>query len=446
MENDLRQLMREHDELLAKRQAFYDKAIEEKRGLTDEEKAEDEQLKTKADEMAANIDNLKEIQNQRAGNPPGAEEELRGKPQLQDPNQARANEQKWPGGFGEFLQSVARAGMAGGQVDRRLVMSAEERQMGMSEGVPSDGGFLVQTDFITELLKLTHDSAVLAPKTRLISVGPNSNGLTINAIDEKSRATGSRWGGVRGYWLGEAAGKTASHPTLRQMELKLKKMAALCYATDESLQDASALEGIIRMAFSEEFAFLLDDAVFEGNGVGQPLGIMNSPALVTAPAEVGQPANTILFENIVNMWARAYGRSRPNMVWLINQDIEPQLFGMSLAVGVGGIPVYMPANGLSSSPYGSLMGRPVIPIEYASTLGTTGDIMLADLSQYLRIDKSGAGGGIQAATSIHVKFIYDETAFRFVYRVGGQPMWSQPLTQFKGANTLSPFVVLATRA
>ena len=261
----------------------------------------------------------------------------------------------------------------------------------------------------------------------------------------KSRATGSRWRGVQGYWLAEAGAKTASHPTLRQMELKLKKMAALCYATDESLQDAPALEGLIRLAFSEEFAFMLDDAIFEGNGVGQPLGIMNSPALVTVAAEVGQPANTILFENIVNMYSRGYGRSRPNMVWLINQDIEPQLFAMSLAVGVGGIPVYLPANGLAGSPYGSLLGRPVIPIEYASTLGTTGDIMLADLSQYLRIDKSGAGGGIQAATSIHVKFLYDETAFRFVYRVGGQPMWNLPLTPFKGANTLSPYVVLATR-
>jgi len=439
---DIRQLMREHDELLGKRQAIYDKAVAEKRGLTDEEKAADQQLEKQCAEMAHVIDNLKEIESQRAGIP---KDQQQIGVQIQDSSQGRANEQRWPGGLGEFLQAVVRAATSGGQVDSRLVLSAEERQMGMSEGVPSDGGFLVQTDFITELLKLTHDAAVLAPKTRLISIGPNFNGLTINAIAESSRATGSRWGGVRGYWLGEAGAKEASNPTLRQMELKLKKMAALCYATDENLQDAPALEGLIRLAFSEEFAFMLDNAIFEGNGVGQPLGIMNSPALVTVAAEVGQPANTILFENIVNMYSRGYGRSRPNMVWLINQDIEPQLFAMSLAVGVGGIPVYLPANGLAGSPYGSLLGRPVIPIEHASTLGTTGDIMLADLSQYLRIDKSGAGGGIQAATSIHIKFLYDETAFRFVYRVGGQPMWSLPLTPFKGANTLSPFVVLATR-
>jgi len=438
---DIRQLMREHDELLKKRQDIYDKAVAEKRGLTDEEKAADQQLEKQCAEMAHVIDNLKEIEQQRAGIP---KDQPKIGVQVQDPNQGRADASKW-NSFGEFLQAVVRAGSPGGQVDQRLVISAEDRQMGMSEGVPSEGGFMVKTDFVEELLKRTYTLAVLASRVRRISVGPNSNGLTINAIAETSRTTGNRWGGVQAYWVGEAQAKTPSMPTLRQMEIKLKKLAALCYTVDELLQDASALEGIIRMAFTEEFAFMVDMAIYEGLGVGSPLGILNSPALVTVAAEAGQPAATLLFENIVNMYSRAYGRSRPNMVWLINQDIEPQLYAMSLAVGVGGIPVYLPANGISGSPYGSLMGRPVIPIEHASTLGTVGDIMLADLQQYLLIDKGGAGGGIQAATSIHVKFTYDETAFRFVYRVGGQPLWNAPLTPAKGANTQSPFVVLATR-
>lgn len=438
---DVRQLMREHDELLKKRQDLYDKAVEEKRSLTEEEIAEDQQLETQANDMARMIDKLKEIESQRAGIP---QEQPAVGVQVQDPNQAQANEQEWKG-LGEFLMAVARAEMPGGRVDRRLILSAEKRQLGMSEGVPGDGGFLVKTDFVDELLKRTYELAVLASRSRRIPLSSDANGLTINAIAETSRATGSRWGGVRGYWLGEAGAKDSSHPELRQMELKLKKLAALCYATDELLQDASALQSIISMAFTEEFAFLFDDAIYRGTGVGMPLGILNSPCLVTVPAEPGQPVTTILFENIVNMWSRAWARSRPNMIWLINQDIEPQLFGMSLAVGVGGIPVYMPANGISSSPYGTLMGRPVVPIEQASTLGAVGDIMLADLSQYLTIEKGGAQGGIQAASSIHVKFTYDETAFRFVMRVDGQPLWNTPLTPAQGTNTLSPFVVLAGR-
>ena len=103
----------------------------------------------------------------------------------------------------------------------------------------------------------------------------------------------------------------------------------------------------------------------------------------------------------------------------------------------------MPAGGLSDLPYGKIYTRPVLPIEQCATLGTVGDIILADLSQYLLIEK----GGIKTASSIHVQFLTDETAFRFVYRVNGQPVWNSALTPFKGtSNTLSPFVALATRA
>jgi HK97 family phage major capsid protein len=88
------------------------------------------------------------------------------------------------------------------------------------------------------------------------------------------------------------------------------------------------------------------------------------------------------------------------------------------------------------------MGRPIIPIEQASTVGTVGDIVLADMSQYLMIDK----GGVQQAESIHVRFTYDETVYRFVTRVDGQPLWNLPMTPAKSTATLSPFVALATRA
>ena len=140
------------------------------------------------------------------------------------------------------------------------------------------------------------------------------------------------------------------------------------------------------------------------------------------------------------MYARRIGSRTGNYVWLINQDIEPQLFTMGLAVGSGGIPVYMPAGGLSAAPLATLMGRPVIPCEHCATLGTTGDIIFTDLSRYLMIDK----GGMQSASSIHVKFIYDETTFRFVLRCDGQPMDKTYITPFKGTNYQSAIITLSS--
>ncbi len=343
--------------------------------------------------------------------------------------------------FGEQLLAVMTAGSPGGSLDRRLIPSWQGRAAtGMSESIPSDGGFLVQTDFASTLLQRVYTPSGIPAKCSKIPISGSANGLKVNANAETSRVTGSRWGGIVGYWLNEAGTKTASAPKFRQMELSLKKLIGLCYATDELLQDAAALESVISQGFASEFDFLITDAIIRGTGVGQPLGFMTSPCLVS----VTRSATTVVTAvDVINMWARGYAKSRTNMVWLINQDVEPQLFKMSINTGTAsasGQLVYMAPGGLSVSPYGTLFGRPVIPIEQCQTLGTTSDIILADFSEYLLIDK----GGIQSASSIHVSFLTDQSVFRFVYRVDGQPTWNNVLTPFKGSNTQSPFVVLTT--
>ena len=339
--------------------------------------------------------------------------------------------------FGEQLSAVIRASTPGGSADPRLFNAAS----GLGESVNSEGGFLVQTDFAQEILKNVWADAAIPSRMRRITISGNANGMTINGLDETSRADGSRAGGIQSYWTGEAAAKTASKPKFRQIEMKLNKLTGLCYATDELLEDASALESVITDGFKKEFDFKISDAAINGTGVGQPLGILNSGCLTTVTAESGQAADTIVYENIVNMWARMMASSRPNSVWMINQNCEPQLHTMSLAVGTGGVPVYMPAGGASAAPYATLMGRPVLPIEQCSTLGDLGDIILADWSNYIFIDK----GGLKKDVSIHVRFVYDESVFRFVYRADGQPVLASEITPYKGTDTLSHFVTLEAR-
>ena len=197
------------------------------------------------------------------------------------------------------------------------------------------------------------------------------------------------------------------------------------------------------MAFADEMGFKFDDAIINGTGAGQPLGILNAGCLVSVAKETGQAATTIVYENIKKMYARLWSRSRPNMRWFINQETLPELMSMAQPVGTGGAPVWLPAGGASGKPYDTLFGRPVTEIEQAQALGTVGDIMLADLSQYLCIEK----GGLQSASSIHVQFVTDEQVFRFVARIDGQPLWNAALTPYKGtSSTLSPFVALATRS
>ena len=341
--------------------------------------------------------------------------------------------------FGDMLSAVRNATVSNGRVhDDRLI----EASLGANETVAEDGGFLVEKDIADGLLRRGYERSNIASKVRRIPISARSNGLKINALKDDSRATGSRWGGVQMYHIGEGDSLTPTRPKFRQMNLQLKKLAGLMYATSEMLQDSIALGAIISEAYPDELAFTLDDVIFEGDGGSQGLGFMKAGCKVAIDKEAGQEAATILFANITKMWARLPARSIARAEWWVNQDTMPQLMALHQVIGTGGVPVYLPPGGLSGSPYGTLLGRPVMPIEYCSTLGTEGDIVLCDPSNYVMIDK----GDVQYATSIHVAFLTDEQAFRFIYRYDGQPVDDKPITPFKGTAKQSTFVSLATRA
>ena len=313
---------------------------------------------------------------------------------------------------------------------------------GMSEAVAADGGFLVGTDRGGSLLQRVYAVGDLLQRVDVTPISTASNGMTFYGVNETSRADGSRRGGIQAYWAAEGGEKTSSKPAFREMNLKLHKLVALVYSTDELLQDTTALEAWIMANLPEEIRFKAEDAIINGTGTGMPQGLLASGAVISVAKETGQAADTIVSQNVMKMWSRMWAPSRRNAVWLINQDCEPQLMQMSLAVGTGGVALYFPPGGLSASPYASLLGRPVIPSEYCQTVGDNGDIILADFREYQMIEK----GGIQSASSIHVRFIYGESVFRFVYRCDGQSKWNSALTPKNGSNTLSPFITLAARA
>lgn len=315
------------------------------------------------------------------------------------------------------------------------------KQLGGNVEIPSEGGFLLQPTLTDSILMPMHDEGPFTAAVQRLPVSGNSNYGWINGVDETDRATGSRWGGIRGYRLAEAADKTQSQPKFRRITWELKKYAVLIYETDELLQDAAMFETVVNIGAGEELSFMANDDILNGDGTGGPLGILTSNAKVSVTKESNQTAATVVFENLVKMWARLHSRAKMSSAWYINTDVNPQLDLLSIPSGTAALDprfVGYDAQGLMR-----IKGRPVIETEFSATLGTQGDIMLADMSQYLFWEK----GGVQAASSIHVQFLTDQTVFRFVFRCDGQPAIASPLTPYKGTgNTLSPFVVLDDRS
>jgi HK97 family phage major capsid protein len=311
---------------------------------------------------------------------------------------------------------------------------------GLNETIASDGGVLVPPQFVNTLLQRTYENDLMSRCTLLPMT---SNVLKIPAINETSRADGSRFGGIQASWEGEAGTTDNTKPAYKQIQLNLSKLMLLVRATDELLEDSGvALQTFIETVANQELQFKIGDAIINGDGAGKPLGIVGHPCEVSVSKETGQAAATLTTANIVKMWSRMFHKCRENAIWLINQDVEPQLYTLNQTVGVGGQLTFMPPGGLSAAPYATLMGRPVIPVEFCSTLGTKGDIILWDPSTYL----VGTRGGMQSAVSMHVYFSTAEQQFRFILRLDGKPWYSAPLTPFKGSNTQSCVVTLATRS
>lgn len=333
--------------------------------------------------------------------------------------------------LGDYLRSVMVGSMRGGRMDERLIANAPTTYA--TEGSGPDGGFSVPPDYRAEILEaIQAEQSIFAMTDQQTSA---SNTFVYPADETAPWSTT----GVTAYWTGEGAQITESKPIMKLNSVVLHKLAVLVSVTEELASDSGSLDRWIRSKAPAKISYEIDRSIIWGTGAGQPLGVMNSPCLVTQleAGGSGQTADTVNVTNIAEMWGRCYAASRNKAVWLIHQSVESQLIQLCLATYN---PVYMPPGGLSAAPYGTLFGRPVIVTQLCETLGDKGDIMLCDFSSYLTISRA-----IRQDTSIHLYFDYDVMAFRFILRIGGAPKWSTTLSPRDGSLTYSPFVVLDER-
>ena len=338
--------------------------------------------------------------------------------------------------FGDFLLSGLRDSKSAEWQNRHA--SCFKAVQGMSVGAAEDGGYMVQPEYSDRVLERVYNNKLFSMTDNYTVSG---NNLVFMRNAETSRANGSRKGGIRGYWLGEGASGTKSAPKMRQVQLRLKKLCIIVYLTEELIQDGgAAVQSYVEKCAAEEFNFMIGDALFNGTGVGQPLGLLNSGSLVTVTKETGQAAATINSANIDKMWARRYSAA-DGYTWFHNQDCGPQLDSLNQAIGTAGIALYRPNNGLAGVAPQMLKTAPRVETEFNATCGTVGDLVLADFSQILSIAK----GGVSQMASTHVEFLTDQTALKFTMRLDARPWDDTAMTPYKGSATQSSFVCLETR-
>src|SRR5712691_5163110 len=333
----------------------------------------------------------------------------------------------------ETLKNSARLGKVRSEILRI--------QNSFGSEVPADGGFLITEVLRSEILQVALEDAVVRPRAQVIPM--DSLRVPIPMIDTTSNVS-SVFGGVVCYWTEEAAQLVESQASFGRVVLDAKKLTGYAEVPNELLADAPAFGSFFDTIFPRAIAWFEDIAFMTGTGVGEPLGFVNCPASIQVAAQTGQATQTIVWENVVGMYARMLPTALGRAVWICSIDTFPELATMALSVGTGGGPVWMGnyTNPGTATPPVTILGRPVYFTEKTPALGTTGDISFVDLAYYLIGDRQM----MQSMSSEHYKFQNDKTAFRVIERLDGRPWIQAPITPHNNStNTLTPFVQLASR-
>lgn len=414
------------------------KAIDESRELTAEEETADADDKAKLARLASQIKRAEEAMAAAAAAGIDTDAGTTGTAGTgrQEQRQTRIEFLATPdnGGFrnlAEFAQAVRCANPAAGQNFRMDDRLAAPGNVHMENG-DAAGSYLVPAEFRQQIVNLVFDDGN-DPIMDLIDPDPTSSNRVVGLGDETTP-----WGnsGIVAGWRSEGEQMLPSRMALTPRETKLNELYAFVLATEELLEDAPRVATLLTNHAAAAIRWKAADAFMWADGIEKPLGWMNSGATIVVPKDANQTAATISPSNVARMWARMIMPSQAS--WLVNSDVMPTL--MDLKNGAG-LPLWF--GNYQESPGGTLLGRPVVFNEHSRSVGQSGDIQFVNPNGYEAFRKQN---GVSFADSIHLYFDYNIRAFRWVFRIGGQPVLSKPVAPANGGTTKSHFVALAERA
>lgn len=346
-----------------------------------------------------------------------------------------------PEGMGTFKDMPAEVvrGLAG----YAKAVYLREHNMGLDDAIVkalgessgATGGFFVPIEFKPELLRLVIEGQVVRPRATIIPMTTDT--AWIPRIRDTSHV-GSIHGGVAGTWTKENTTLTQNEPRAGQVQLIPKKFSDYILVANELIQDSAiAIPALLGVVLREGLGFFEDISAISGNGSGQMLGYQSSPALISVTRNT---TSHIKYADLTAMYSRMFPASVNRGVWVCSPACFPDLANLSVPVGTGGSAVWITNYTTAvGAPPATIFGRPLIISEKVPTLGTANDITFCDFSYYLIGDRMT----MALTTSEHVAFAADQTAFRIIERLDGQPWIDSALTPNNGGATLSAFVGLA---
>ncbi len=331
-------------------------------------------------------------------------------------------------GFGEYLMSVREQKVTGYR-DPRLMVNSVSTFGGI--GVGSDGGFASPPQFAAGILE-----TVKAKESFVNALGSvqTSSSLLVVPTDEDAP-----WhtAGVTAAKTGEGAAITASKNVVKQVKIVMHAIKALVHVSEESLSDIPFLASFVQNKMATKLRWKCENYCVNGTGEDEPLGMLNSAALLSLADDSYSNATLIAPETIFKMKASLLEAA--GAFWIVNPIVQPQVWALK-SDATAGYPLYTPD--MTKAPGGLLLGLPVYVSEACKNLNTQGDIILVSPSGFI----CAFNGGVQTASTIGFAFDQDLQSFRATMRMGCAPTLSTTVLRADGVNYAAHLVALAARS
>jgi HK97 family phage major capsid protein len=242
--------------------------------------------------------------------------------------------------------------------------------------------------------------------------------------------------------------RTESNLSFKKIKMLAQDLTAYTTLSRDLIQDSTvSIDSYAVRMIGGAIGWREDWESINGNGAGQMLGYLNSPAVLLIARNT---SSHIKYQDVFTMKTRFMAGAQ-SPCWIVHPyalyDIETLVdpSGRFIYISGGtllqGASPTMPAPGsIQYKPAGYLLGWPIYTSEKVPQLGTQGDLSLIDRKCYW----FGRRAGLEVGLSEHFLFDQDELAIRAKVRNDGKPGLLAPvyLADGSGTNQVSSFVVL----
>ena len=243
----------------------------------------------------------------------------------------------------------------------------------LSEGVDSEGGYLVPDEFENTLVSGMEEEGSIRS---LAHVFTTSNGVhKIPVVRTKGSAN----------WIDEGGSYGDSDDVFGQEQIDAHKVGTVIKVSEELLND-SAFD--LEKYFQEEFARRIgakeEEAFIVGDGNKKPTGILNA----TGGAEIGVTAaseKAITADEIIDLYYSVKAPYRKNAVWILNDSTVRAVRKLKDSNGQ-----YLWQPALHEGDHETLLGKKILTSPYMPEIAAGAKvIMFGDLSFYWIGDRQG---------------------------------------------------------